>query len=548
MEAWWSLPKSWRPPICRLPQLVTAGSGSGRSVRAIASVDTLDHSAVIATVGGPILEVALDCQGVIRRHGRGVDMVAVRSIAASPDRVYVGTDNGFISVRLCTPRVEPSRRILSEPDSVSRCSVTAHRGAVRALRLCPQTERLYSAGDDGAIHAWRWRDGQLRKVYTFDGGGEQHRGPILSLDSPSNGSILVTGGGRQEFGTTALWVGDPYDEEAEGDGRILVWKVPPNMDEYEDDTADAEAPGKPSGKHEDDDKPGLALRSRDRSPPLEPHGPSSRARSAQPRPRTPVLAHVLAGHSPAVHCLQVLRDGRSLLSGGSDGAVRHWDLNTGALLSCVTSGLSVVAALAVSPAGDEVYAAGRHRRIACWRLEPLPRNDRDGEVADAEGRAWSGPPPLAPPRDTRPPRVLVPRERPSFSLWTGCESHVSTLAACGSYLITGTCAGQISQWPLPLPPWTRSNHPSYPPGFRAAVHTFLLCVRRADCVAHKLALGTDSEAGLLDMVFGSLAQEVRKVQCDVDIISARPSGPAPAPDRAPGLEPEPRALAPSEDA
>src|SRR5207248_2542937 len=58
-------------------------------------------------------------------------------------------------------------------------------------------------------------------------------------------------------------------------------------------------------------------------------------------------------------------DGRMVLTGGTEGVARLWDVKTGKVLG-PAPGREGVLAVAFSPDGRRLAAAGRHGRIALW--------------------------------------------------------------------------------------------------------------------------------------------------------------------------------------
>jgi U3 small nucleolar RNA-associated protein 21 len=84
------------------------------------------------------------------------------------------------------------------------------------------------------------------------------------------------------------------------------------------------------------------------------------------------LVRRFPGHSDRVTALQVSADGRWLLSAGMDGAVRVWDLPSGACVQAMAVAGPPVTALSLSPALDLLATAHANRRgVFLWANQAL---------------------------------------------------------------------------------------------------------------------------------------------------------------------------------
>ncbi|HEV8322522.1 MAG TPA: tetratricopeptide repeat protein [Myxococcota bacterium] len=122
----------------------------------------LDRSLVAYAAKGPVLAVALDAGGTRAAHGLprgglrlvpfGAEAPAVEvhagegtpvraaAFAAEADRVVWGTAAGRLRV--------------SDGRGARIADVDAHEGAVRAVAIDADAERVYSGGDDGVLRTW----------------------------------------------------------------------------------------------------------------------------------------------------------------------------------------------------------------------------------------------------------------------------------------------------------------------------------------------------------------------------------------------------------
>jgi WD40 repeat protein len=80
------------------------------------------------------------------------------------------------------------------------------------------------------------------------------------------------------------------------------------------------------------------------------------------------LLHRLSGHTSEVLCLAFGPDGRHLLSGGSDRTARFWDTQTGKQVRELSGHTFAVTALAVSGDGQFALTAGDRERVRLWDL------------------------------------------------------------------------------------------------------------------------------------------------------------------------------------
>ena len=79
--------------------------------------------------------------------------------------------------------------------------------------------------------------------------------------------------------------------------------------------------------------------------------------------------HTLTGHDGSVSAVAVSADGRRAVSGGCDGTVRVWDLDTGEPPHALTGHDGLVRAVAVSADGRRAVSGGDDGTVRVWDLD-----------------------------------------------------------------------------------------------------------------------------------------------------------------------------------
>ena len=79
------------------------------------------------------------------------------------------------------------------------------------------------------------------------------------------------------------------------------------------------------------------------------------------------LVHTLTEH-PTVTAIALSSDGTTLVSGGTDKAIKVWDLQTGILQQTLQSDSGVVTALAIAPDGHTVVSGSGDRMVRIWDI------------------------------------------------------------------------------------------------------------------------------------------------------------------------------------
>jgi WD40 repeat protein len=79
------------------------------------------------------------------------------------------------------------------------------------------------------------------------------------------------------------------------------------------------------------------------------------------------VVYTLEGH-PTVSALVISPDGKTLVSGGQDKAIKIWDLQTGKLKKTLQSNSGAINALAIAPDGKTVVSGSGDRIIRIWDI------------------------------------------------------------------------------------------------------------------------------------------------------------------------------------
>lgn len=258
----------------------------------------------------------------------------VHTLAFSPDGKMLATGSTDGCVRLWDVQgdlrgiLDPGGDRAWQPGSGDLgCGGSGDGEGIVALAFSPDGQTLTSARQDGSLHFWDTRKGQI--LSPLRGGLVPQGGDRLyDLGYSGTGDVLVTSG---QEGTVRLWDLSPqaqWQQPAHGD-RVLQVAYSPQGTAIATSATDGQ----------------ITL--------WDPQG----------RP----LAH-LQGHQGWALTVAFSPDGQRLASGGSDGTLRLWD-PTGRLLHSWDTGQGWVYGVAFRPDGQGLGSRGRDGTLRLWDLQ-----------------------------------------------------------------------------------------------------------------------------------------------------------------------------------
>jgi outer membrane protein assembly factor BamB len=245
---------------------------------------------------------------------------------------------------------------------------------VSSFAFLPDGRFLASGGDDGQLHVWDVRE----RLPVVDGPKEKH--PITAVTVVGSGTVLYGIGGRPDpvaAPATLILLDLPSGRPRKfsfpvvngiravcglADRRVAAWATDNKILRLQDI---ARPPAKPHTLKTD--CRALALSADGRRLAVTSDWDVLLFDFERVWPVTPTT---LGRHQGVVSALAFGPDGRTLFSGGWDGAVRVWDLDRGTERATYTWPIgNRVMSLAVSPDGLRASAAGDVGTIAVWDLD-----------------------------------------------------------------------------------------------------------------------------------------------------------------------------------
>ena len=229
---------------------------------------------------------------------------------------------------LASGSVDGTVRIWDAATGQHRTTLTGHDDPVTAVAIAPDGSWLAGGGTDGAVRIWDVATGQQRTSLA------RHDNPVTAVAIAPDGSWLATG---SDYGTVQLWDVAAGQHRATLTGHVGVV------------AAVAIAP----------DGSWLATGGTDRTVRIWDAATGlPRAILTSRISRVTAVATEATAVAAEITAVAIAPDGSWLATGGTDGAVRIWDVATRQHRATLTGHVGVVAAVAIAPDGSWLATGG----------------------------------------------------------------------------------------------------------------------------------------------------------------------------------------------
>jgi WD40 repeat protein/serine/threonine protein kinase len=296
-----------------------------------------DGRTLVGALSSHVMSVWNARDGHLIQSAFGQHNGPVAAVAFSPDGRTIASASYDHTVKLWKP----------EDHRQSLAILRGHTDEVRAVAFSPDGRRIASAGLDRSLRIWDARSGAELAVI------RGRTGPMTALAYAPNSATVVTG---SEDETVSIW-------NTATDQEIRTFKG--HTDEvravaFSADAKDVASAGRDSTVEVWD-------------------------AASPPEPRTLRSPSVLT-YGGMVECLAFGPDGRRLVSGHDDHALRIWELPSGRTLRVIPGHTKPIKCAAFSPDGRTVASGSIDRTVRLWDVETgKPRLTFSGHTDELRG-------------------------------------------------------------------------------------------------------------------------------------------------------------------